>query len=27
MLPRMFDTIKTGITMATDKLTHLRRFL
>jgi hypothetical protein len=27
MLPGMFDTIKSGITTATDKLTHLRRFL
>ena len=25
--PVMFDTIKSGITTATDKLTHLRRFL
>jgi len=27
ILPAMFDTIKSGITTATDKLTHLRRFL
>jgi len=27
MLRPMFDTIKSGITTATEKLTHLRRFL
>ena len=26
-LATMFDTIKSGITTATEKLTHLRRFL